>query len=350
MKTVTIHGRKVGVGEPPLVIAEGGINHNGSLELARELVRAAAKAGADVIKFQTHFPECEMLRDKAGADYIGGSFFELLDRCKLSHEDHRLLKEFAEKEGILFLSTPFSREAADFLEGIGVAAFKVGSGELTNLPLLQHIARKGKPMILSTGMSELEEIEETLRAIRPINDQLILLQCTSTYPTPYEHINLGVIGLFRERFDLPTGLSDHSEGIYTAIAAVALGACVLEKHFTVDRNLPGPDQKASVEPAELAELVKGARAVFRASGKAKQVIQGEKPVQEMARESVVALEPIEVGSRVTAKSVWVKRPGTGIPAKLLDRVIGKRARRPIQADSLIQWSDLEECGVTLRPR
>ena len=342
MKAVTIAGRRVGIGAPPLIVAEAGINHNGKLELAKELVTAAAKAGADVVKFQTHFPEFEMLRDQTGADYIGGSFFELLERSKLSHEEHAVLKELAKKEGILFLSTPFSREAADFLETLEVPAFKVGSGELTNIPLLLHIARKGKPMILSTGMSELEEIDETLRAIRPVNDQLILMQCTSTYPTPYENVNLGVIELLREKFDLPTGLSDHSEGIYTALAAVALGACVLEKHFTIDKDLPGPDQKASIEPKELAELVKGARAVYKASGRSKKVVKGEIPVQEMARESVVTLEPIVTGSRITPTSVWVKRPGTGIPAKLLDQVIGKRVCRTIEANSLIQWSDLED--------
>ncbi|MBN1941095.1 MAG: N-acetylneuraminate synthase [Candidatus Diapherotrites archaeon] len=341
MKTLNIGNRGIGTGKPVFVIAEIGINHNGDIELAKKMIDAAQKAGASAVKFQTHIPEKEMLKNGFSAGYVGESLFDLLKRVELSKNDHLILKEHAEKNCIIFLSTPFSREAADMLGEIGVHAFKVGSGELTNIPLLKHIASKGKPMIISTGMSNLEEIRETIEELKKINPKIVILHCTSDYPTKYENVNLKVIETLQREFELPVGLSDHSAGIYTALAAVALGACVIEKHFTLDRSLPGPDQSASINPTELEELVKGVKAVEKALGEEKKVTETEKEVQKMARESVVAVKEIRKGEKIDEDSVWVKRPGIGIPAKELEKVIGKIAVRDIKKDSLIKWDDLE---------
>ncbi len=341
MKPLQIGGRLVGVGYPCYIIAEAGINHNGDLDLAKKLVAAAAEAGADAVKFQTHIPEKEMMQNTVTADYVGEPLFDLLKRVELSRQDHIELMEYAAGKGILFLSTPFSREAADLLEEIGVVAYKIGSGEMTNLPLLEHVAGKKKPVIISTGMSTLEEIEGSVNFLKKLGCGFMLLHCTSTYPTNYEDINLNVMGHLRERFVVPVGLSDHSTGIYVALASVALGACLIEKHFTLDRDLPGPDQKSSITPEELAELVRGVRAVEKAMGSVKRVTEGELPIQKMARESVVSLVDIPAGTVIGESMVWVKRPGGGIPAKDLYRVIGMRAREDIRANTLINWSDLQ---------
>lgn len=326
---------------PVFVIAEAGINHNGDIEKAMLLIDGAAKCGADAVKFQTHLPEKEMLKDAFTADYVGDSLFDILKKVELSKEDHIKLKEHAEEKGILFLSTPFSREAADLLEEINVQAYKVGSGEMTNLPLIEHIAKKGKPMFISTGMSIFEEIKETVDLIKKFNNNLIILHCTSSYPTKYEDVNLRVIEKLRGEFKTPVGLSDHSLGIYTSLAAVVLGACVVEKHFTISREWPGPDQKVSIEPGELKDLVDGVRAIKKALGGIKKINDDEIPVKEMARESVVSLVDIPQGTAIEANMVWVKRPGTGIPAKELNNIIGKKAKQYIKADQLILWNDIE---------
>lgn len=340
--TISIDGRRVGEGEPVVIIAEAGINHNGDIKKAKQLIDAASDCGADIIKFQTHLPEYEMLQEDVTASYIGESFFNLLKRCELSEDNHITLKEYSVKKRITFLSTPFSREAVDLLERIGVPAYKTGSGELTNIPLLSYIASKGRPMIVSTGMSELDEISETLDAITKINKQIVLMQCTSTYPTRYEDVNLKAIEVLHNRFGLPIGLSDHSEGIYTALGAVALGACVIEKHFTISSDWDGPDQKASIEPDELSELVKGVRTVHKACGNEKKVINDEEPVRKMARESIVYIEDLTEGATLTDNTVWVKRPGTGIPAKRLGEVLGRRIKHSVKADTMVKWSDLED--------
>ena len=339
-KTLRIGRRTVGAGQPCFVIAEAGINHNGDLRVAAELVEAAAAAGADAIKFQTHFPEHEMLRDGATASYVGESLFDLLTRTALTREAHVELRDLATKTGITFLSTPFSREAADFLESIGVPAFKTGSGELTNLPLQQHIARKHKPMIISTGMSTPEEIDRTVRTVRDEGAPFALMHCTSTYPTPYEHVQLGCIAWLQNLYDVPVGFSDHTLGSYMAFAAAANGANLFEKHFTTSRRLPGPDQQGSMEPAELGDLVRGIRAVEQAAGATKMIQPGEQDVRNMAHHSVVAIREIAAGAPIGADDVWAKRPGTGIPARQLGEVIGRVATQRIEKDRLIRWSDL----------
>lgn len=337
---LTIGTREIGAGRPCFVIAEAGINHNGDAMLASELVEAAAEAGADAIKFQTHFPEHEMLRGCATAAYVGESLFDLLTRTALSRDAHYALRDLAAKKGILFLSTPFSREAADFLDTLGVAAFKTGSGELTNLPLQQHIARKGKPMIISTGMSTPEEIDLTVHTVRAERASFALMHCTSTYPTPFEHVQLGCIGWLQTEYHVPVGFSDHTLGGFMACAAVAGGANLFEKHFTMSRALPGPDQQGSMEPAELRELVRGIRAIEQARGATKTIQPGEQDVRNMAHHSVVSIRDIAAGATIGADDVWAKRPGTGIPARQLNQVVGRVAKRPIAKDRLVAWDDL----------
>ena len=338
--TIRIGAREIGSGSPCFVIAEAGINHNGDAALAAELVEAAAEAGADAIKFQTHFPEHEMLRGGATAAYVGESLFDLLTRTALSRAAHHDLRDLARQRGIIFLSTPFSREAADFLETLAVPAFKTGSGELTNLPLQRHIARKHKPMIISTGMSTPEEIDRTVQAVRAEGTPFALMHCTSTYPTPYEHVQLGCIGWLQSLYGAPVGFSDHTLGSYVAFAAVASGANLFEKHFTMSRSLPGPDQQGSMEPAELKDLVQGIRNIERAAGATKMIQPGEQEVRDMAHHSVVSLRNIAAGTVIGADDVWAKRPGTGVPARQLTEIVGRVAARAIDKDRLISWDDL----------
>ncbi len=335
-----IGSRDIGPGSPCLVIAEAGINHNGDAGLAAELVDRAAEAGADAIKFQTHFPEHEMLRGGETAAYVGESLFDLLTRTALSREAHYELAARAARRGIMFLSTPFSREAADFLETLGVPAFKCGSGELTNLPLLQHIARKGRPMLVSTGMSTADEIDASVRVLEAAGAQYALMHCTSTYPTPFPHVQLGCIEWLRDKYGVPVGFSDHTLGNVMALAAVASGANIFEKHFTSSRSLPGPDQEGSMEPGELAELVRGIRAIEQARGATKMIQPGEQEVRDMAHHSVVSIRNIAAGATIAADDVWTKRPGTGIPARQLVDVIGRTAKRAIPKDRLIAWDQL----------
>ncbi len=337
---ITIGTRDIGQGRPCFVIAEAGINHNGDVSIASELVDAAAEAGADAIKFQTHFPEHEMLKGGATAAYVGESLFDLLARTAISREDHFTLRDRANKKGILFLSTPFSREAADFLETVGVPAYKTGSGEMTHLPMQQHIARKRKPMIVSTGMSTPEEIDRTVQVIRAEGAPFALMHCTSTYPTPFEHVQLDCIPALQKKYGVPVGFSDHTLGNVAAFGAVALGANLFEKHFTTSRTLPGPDQQGSMEPKELEELVRGIRSIERARGATKMIQPGEQDVRNMALHSVVSIREIAAGAAVTADDVWAKRPGTGIPARQLGEVIGRIARRAIAKDRLVAWDDL----------
>lgn len=341
MRRIKVKDRCIGEGEPTFIVAEAGINHNGSIENAKMLIDAAAENGADAVKFQTHLPEKEMLKGGPIVEYIGKPLYDVYTMMELSKEDHIILKEYAEERDIIFYSTPFSVEAVDLLEEVGVPAFKIGSGEMTNPKILERAARTGKPVIISTGMSKMEEVEEAVRLITRINKNLAILQCTSAYPCPPEDINLRVMEAYK-RFDYPVGISDHSQGIYVALAAITLGASIIEKHFTVDKNWPGPDQKASIDPQELRELVEGARIIEKALGTGeKKILEKEKPVRDMASESVVSVKDIPRGTIITEDVVWVKKPGTGIPAKDMGKVIGRRARRNIGRDNLIQWKDLE---------
>lgn len=342
VQSFSIGGHKVGEGQPPFVIAEVGINHNGDVKLAKQMVLAVKEAGAHCIKFQTHLTGKEMIHTQMTPGSISKEpLWDIIKRCELTAAEEREVKQLCDKVGILFLSTPFSREAADQLEELGIPAYKIGSGEITNLPLIEHVAKKGKPMIVSTGMTELEEIAETVNLIERYDVPLILLQCTSTYPTAYADVKLGAIQVLREQFGLPVGLSDHSVGIYTSLGAVAKGACVLEKHFTTSRQLPGPDQGLSLEPHELKELVKGADAIYQALGSEKAILGKERPVLGFARASVVVIKPVAAGDCFTDDNLWVKRPADGeIPARDYKKLLGRVAKVAMQPDHQIKWSEV----------
>lgn len=336
----------VGGGARPLVVAEAGINHNGDLSLARALVRAAADAGADIVKFQTHVTDAEMLPDRGPAQdagsHVTSSLYDIMKQCELTLEDHLALKAEAEDAGILFLSTPFSVEAVALLEKVGVPAYKVGSGEVTNLPFLEAVSATGKPVILSTGTADWEEVGRAANCVLDRNPNLILMQCTSNYPTAYADVNLGVLDRMSETFGVPVGLSDHCTGNYACFGAVARGACIVEKHFTISRKLPGIDQPASIEPHELADLVAGVRAVHAAGGREKQVNDEAQKVRQGFSESIVSLTAIAAGETLAAReNVWVKRPGTGIPSWRLSDVVGRRALRDIPANTLLRPEDIE---------
>lgn len=339
---IKIGNRILGAGAPCFIIAEACDNHLGSMETAKEMVRQAKACGADCIKFQHHLPDEEMLREGVPtSDNFNMPLYDFLKKYALKLEDHRELLRYCREIGIIYLCTPFSRKAAEELNEIGVSAFKIGSGELTDLPTLKVIASFKKPMILSTGMSQWEEIDETVKTLRSMNKQLILMNCVSEYPTPHRDVNLGVIPKLQERYDLIIGHSDHTPDIYTSFAAVALGAKLIEKHFILDRRQPGPDQSVSLEPQELRELVKGIRAIEQALGADKSVHEREKPIRAWARRSVVSLKPIPQGVRITEDMVWTKRPGTGIPAKDLEKVVGKKAKTEIPKDHLLRWEEIE---------
>jgi len=335
--------RKIGPQYLPFIIAEVGINHEGSYDKAIQCVDAAVKAGADCVKFQSHITEAEMIpTDMKPGEISEERLWDIIKRCELTGEEEIQIKKYCEDKGIIYLCTPFSREAADRLQSINVSAFKIGSGECNNIPLLEHIAKFGKPIILSTGMNDVESIQKSVEAIQKYDTPLMLMHCTSMYPTPYEKVCLGAIKELQDTFGLPVGLSDHSIGIYTCLGAVALGAAALEKHFTVTREWPGPDVPISIEPDELAELVKGSKAIFSALGGHKAILPEEQPVIDFAYASVVTIAPVRAGEVFSLENTWVKRPGTGaILAPELNRVLGKKAARDIQKDSQIDPDDIE---------
>jgi N,N'-diacetyllegionaminate synthase len=343
MPEIEIAGRRIGEGRPCLVIAEAGVNHNGDMRIARELVKLAAESGADAIKFQTFAAERLATASAPKAAYQVArtgrdeSAQEMLRKLELGRAEHLELMGACRREGIMFLSSAFDEESADLLEDLGVEAFKVPSGEVTNLPYLRHLAGKGRPLIVSTGMSTLEEVETAVETIRDAASvPVVLLHCVSLYPAPAAGSNLRAMATMRERFGIPVGFSDHTEGIAVALAAVALGANVIEKHFTTDRGLPGPDHAASLEPAELRAMIDGIRRVESALGDGiKQPLPEEAETARVARKSVVAESDIGEGEVIGRDMLTLKRPGTGLPPAKLDWVVGRRARRAIAAGSVI---------------
>jgi len=343
MREFEIRGRKIGSNHPPFVIAEVGINHEGSVEKALRLVDAAKEASADCVKFQCHITEAEMIpTDMKPGKISDERLWDIMKRCELTEEEECSVKARCEAVGIQYLSTPFSREAADRLERIGVDAFKIGSGECNNVPLVEHIARKGKPIIMSTGMNDIPSIRESVEVIKEHGIPFMLMHCVSIYPTPYEKMRLKSIVQLTSEFDVPVGLSDHSLGIYTCFGAVALGAVALEKHFTISRSWPGPDNPISIEPQELRELVNGARAVWQALEGDKQIADDEKPVIDFAYASVVTINPVKKGELFGLNNVWVKRPGTGdFIGQDLYKVIGKRAGRDLPKDVQVKKEDVK---------
>jgi N-acetylneuraminate synthase len=337
--------RALGPDHPPLVIAEVGINHEGSFDKAIALTDAAIAAGAECVKFQCHITPAEMLETDMRPGKISDErLWDIILRCELTESEERQLKAYCDQKGVIYLCTPFSREAADRLEAMDVVAYKIGSGECNHVPLLKHIARKGRPMILSTGMNDLDSIRASVGAIRSLGCPLMLLHCTSTYPSRYAQMRLGAIAELRDEFDLQIGLSDHSPNIYTCLGAVALGAVALEKHFTVTRSWPGPDVPLSIEPSELTDLIRGSRAVWEARGGGKGILAEEQPVIDFAYATAVTVKPIRRGEAFTPENAWAKRPGTGaIHARDLEtRVFGRRAARDLRADVQLALDDISD--------
>jgi len=334
--------RLVGPQQPPLVIAEIGINHEGDFKKAIQMVDDAYSVGCECVKFQSHVIEDEMIPNDVIPGNATESIWNIMSRCALSENEEFQIKRYVESKGMIFLCTPFSRAAAERLERFGVCGYKIGSGECNNYPLVKHIASYGKPVILSTGMNDISSVELAVEILRQARVPFAVLHCTSMYPTPYEKVRLGALGQLAARFpDAVVGLSDHSLGNYTCFAAVALGASILEKHFTSDKNWPGPDVPISIDPAELSDLIAGSRIIHRALGGTKSILPEEQPTIDFAYACVVALRDITPGESLTEENIWVKRPGTGeITALHYESLINRVARNTISKNSQLRWSDV----------
>lgn len=345
MNEFVIAGRKVGPNEKPLIICEIGINHEGSLETAIAMADAAIDAGGEVIKHQTHVVEDEM--SGHAREVVPGnadvSIYEIMERCALNEPDELALKQHIESRGAIFISTPFSRAAADRLERMDVAAYKIGSGECNNYPLIDHVAAFGKPVILSTGMNTIDSIRPAVEIFRKHGVPFSLLHCTNVYPTPAHLVRLGAMAELEEAFpDAVIGLSDHTVGNYACLGAVALGADILERHFTDDMSRPGPDIVCSMDPTALAELIEGANALQQARGGSKGPVAEEQPTIDFAYASVVTVAPVVRGEAFTKQNLWVKRPGTGeLLAESYEDILGRKATRDIGADEQLRRADVE---------
>jgi N-acetylneuraminate synthase len=330
------------------IIAEAGVNHNGSLDLGLRLVEAAKAGGADAVKFQTFRADLLATPFAQKASYqqrttsSDESQFEMLKKLELDAAAHQRLIDHCRQNGIQFLSSPFDMQSADLLASLGVPLFKVPSGEITNLPFLEHLARKGRPLILSTGMSTLGEVEEAVGVLQSAGaKQVTLLHCVTEYPAPYAEVNLRSMLTLKSAFGLPVGYSDHTPGIDIAIAAAALGAEVIEKHLTLDRSLPGPDHSASLEPDEFRQMVAAIRHVEAALGSGiKAPAPCELPNLPIARKSVVAARSLPVGHQLKAGDLDIKRPGNGLVPKFLPALIGRTLCSPVEKDEIIKWTHL----------
>lgn len=327
-----------------LIIAEAGVNHNGSLELAKKLVNAAYESGADIVKFQTAklsslvtktAPTAEYQQENMGQEL---SQAEMLKKLLLSFDDFRELSQYCKSVGIQFLSTPFDLESIDFLEEIGCPFWKIPSGEITNLPYLERLARTEKPIIMSTGMCTLEEVSDAVDILKQNHaGKIILLHCTTQYPAPYPEVNLNAMQTLQKEFGFEVGYSDHTKGIEVPVAAVAMGATVIEKHFTLDRNMEGPDHKASLEPDELAAMVRAIRNIELAVGTGeKKPSESEKKNMVIARKSIIASRNIKKGEIFTENNLTTKRPGNGISPMKWYEILGTRASRDFNEDEMIE--------------
>jgi sialic acid synthase SpsE len=346
-RTIAIGDRVVGDGCACYFIAEAGVNHNGDVELAKQLLELAATAKADAVKFQKRTPRDILIQQALDHRYdvpnsLGATYGEHRERLELSAEDYEALMELAAARNITLLASAWDQHSSDFLDRLGVPAFKTASADLTNLPLLDHIARKRKPMLISTGMSDLEEVGDAVETVRRHHDEIVLLQCTSTYPAENRDLNLHTMQTLRREFGTLIGYSGHERGLAPTEAAVALGACVVERHFTLDRTLPGPDHAASLEPPGLMTLLRNIRNIEAALGSGdKRIIEAERPVRERLAKSIVACRDIPAGTVIERHMLVVKGPGTGISPRLISRLEGAVARHDISADTLIPPEALE---------
>ena len=348
MDLISIHNKIIGPGQPCYIIAEAGVNHNGDVQRALALIAEAAKAGADAVKFQTFSAENLVTRTAKMAGYQvkntgeEKSQFDMLKALELPLSAYPELQSYAGSLGIDFLSTPFDETAVDFLGKLDVPLFKVGSGDMNNHPYLRKIAVWKRPVILSTGMADLDEVLESVSVLRNAGlNEIIVLQCTTNYPAQNHEINLRAMQTLHQQTGCITGFSDHTESILAAIVSVALGASVLEKHFTLDKNLPGPDHKASLEPGELKRMITQIREAETMLGDGiKKPNPSEISIREVARKSIVSARNIPAGKIITSEDIICKRPGNGIQPREWEKIIGKTAKEAIEEDCLLSWDDI----------
>ena len=345
MSFIEIKGRKIGREYPPFVIAEIGINHEGSLEVAKQMVDAAYRAGVECVKHQTHIVDDEMSGEakKVIPGNADVSIYEIMKRCALNEEDEIELKEYVESKGMIFISTPFSRAAANRLQKMDVSAYKIGSGECNNYPLLEHIATFGKPVILSTGMNTVESIDKAVKIFKEANIPLALLHTTNLYPTPAKLVRFGAMQEMSLAFpNYVFGLSDHTITNHACLGAVALGASILERHFTDHMERTGPDIVCSMDEQSCKELIEGSQLIWEMRGGEKKPTEEEQVTIDFAFATVVTIKPIKKGEKFTKENIWVKRPGTGkILADKYKDILGKQATTDIETDIHLNWSDIE---------
>lgn len=346
MRELVVGKRKIG-DHPCFIIAEAGSNHDRDLDQAFRLIDVAVEAGADAVKFQTYSAESMYSKKTPKPQYLkkkelsakDESLWDVIKRIEMPREWHPKLADYCAKKNIIFMSTPFDLRAVDELEGVGVLAYKIASFEITHLPLLEKVGKTGKPVILSTGMADLPDIERALGIIyKTGNDQVALLHCAVNYPPKHEDLNLRAMDTMRQAFQVPVGFSDHTLGITADIAAVARGASIIEKHFTLDRNLKGPDHPFALEPVELKDMVGAIRETERSLGSPiKKHTEAEKELYRIGRRSLVAACKIAKGRKITREMIEVKRPGYGIPTKDMDLAVGRQAKRNIDEDEILTW-------------
>ncbi len=338
-----IKGREISSNNFPLIIAEIGINHGGSLDVAKNMVYEAAKSGAECVKHQTHFVEDEMTEEakKIFPPNANASIWEVIQKCALNRDEEYALKQYAEELGLIYISTPFSRAAADFLEEIDIPAFKIGSGECNNIPLIRHITKFRKPIIISTGMQSLKSLEKTVSILNKEKIDYALLECTNLYPSPPEFVSLSGIAELKNKFpDTIIGFSDHSIGSHMALAAIALGASIIERHFTDTKYRKGPDISCSMDPSELRFLVEKSKEIYIASKNKKSRTKPEEDVYKFARSSIVADRDLKEGQIIKEQDIWARRPGNGeIPGYLFDEIIGKKLKNSIKFNQQLKWED-----------
>lgn len=347
MNDISIGRKRVGEGHPCFIIAEAGSNHDRKLEQAYRLINIAKESGADAVKFQTYTAECLYSKKTPKPEYLkkkglsskDESLWDVIKRIEMPREWHAKLKDYCSKNDIIFMSTPFDLRAVDELEEVGMLAYKIASFEITHLPLLEKAGNTGKPIILSTGMADLSDIKIALKIIYNAgNHKVALLHCAVNYPPKYEDLNLRAMDTMRQAFKVPVGFSDHTLGIISAIAAVARGACIIEKHFTIDRKLKGPDHSFALEPDEFKEMVRAIRDTEKSLGSAaKKRSPSEEELYLIGRRSLVAGCNISKGTKITREMIEVKRPGYGIQVKEMDKLIGKIAKADIEEDDILKW-------------
>lgn len=331
------------------IIAEAGVNHNGDVNLAYKMIDAAKECGVDCIKFQTFKTENLVTKSAKKADYQventhnNDSQFEMLKKLELSYEDFKNLKDYCDKSGIEFMSTPFDKDSVDLLESIGMKTYKISSGDITNKPLLEYVASRNKPIILSTGMCTMDEVHEAVKWIEGKgNKKITLLHCTSNYPTPYADVNMNAMLTLDKEFTYPSGYSDHTKGIIIPIMAVSMGATVIEKHFTLDKNMEGPDHKASLDVSELKEMVTSIRDIETAFGNGEKVpAPSEISTRIAARKSIIAIRELKKGTVLNESDLGVKRPGSGLSPKYITELAGKTLKKDLSAEDLVSFDDVE---------